>query len=337
MPVKIVGTHSKPKRIMTGLYSFDRAFINKDGDIGMPVGIGYEMFGLNHTGKSTFAYSLAAIIGRETPGNIALADFEGFDDVFLTQVANTQGFDGKIYIISDPDDATQLDDLVKYMTKSSCVGIIDSIGAIAPMAESTGELGEANMGKRAFLMAQFSRKIIKLIRFNPDKTVLMVNHWYPRLGGYGFDTPGGEAKKYLASVRIKLQRGKDGFPDKSYTLIGTVVKNRWGYQDNVFQVFMLAGFGLHAGMTALWDCLTLKLIRRNKGRLFHEKEDLGLLGHFAKSAKQGQNEVFDLFYRLLEGHNAEPRSEPEDTVESDTDDNDAEQVDEREEVDSVGD
>lgn len=342
MTIKFVGKHSNPKRIKTGLHSLDHAFINKNGDIGLPVGIGYEIFGLNHTGKSTYAYSLAAIIGRETPGNIVLADFEGFDDVFLNQVVKTQGFGGTVYISSDPDDATQLDNLVKYLRDKACVGILDSIGAIAPMSEDKGDLGEANMGKRAFLMAQFSRKVIKLVRFNQDKTVLMINHWYPKLGGYGYDTPGGEAKKYLASVRIKLKRGED-FPDKSYSLSGTVVKNRWGYQDNTFQVFMLAGFGLHAGMSALWDCITYKIIKRGKGGLFYGSERLGILGHYARAAKEGKEEMFDPFYKLLEEYDnthkeeeTDTDPEPEDSADDFDSEPDAEPDEERQEPDDMG-
>lgn len=311
MSVKIIGTHSKPHRIMTNLWSLDRAFINKDGNIGMPIGIGYELFGLNHVGKSTFAYSLASIIGREVPGDIGLCDFEGFDDVFLSQVATTNDFNGKIFIISEEQDEDQLDSLVDHLSKKCVVGILDSIGAIAPMGETKGDIGEANMGKRAFLIAQFSRKMLKIFRFQKDKTVLMINHWYPKLGGYGYDTPGGEAKKYIASVRIKLSHDET-FPDHSYTLIGEVIKNRWGYQGQKFYAFILAGYGLHVGMSALWDCVKLKLVKRTKSGLSVDKESLGKLGHFAKAAKEGKNEVFEPFFKLLEGYNGQ--SETEDTT-----------------------
>lgn len=308
MPVKIVGTHSKPARVMSGLYTLDRAFVNKDGDLGVPVGIAYEMFGLNHTGKSTFAYSLASILGRETEGDIALCDFEGFDDVFLTQVAETNGFNGKIYIVSEEDDEDQLNGLIEKLQKTCNIGILDSIGAIAPMGEAKGDIGEANMGRRAFLMAQFSRKGLKLFRFQKSKTILMINHWYPKLGGYGYDTPGGEAKKYLASVRIKLER-KETFPEMSYVLLGKVVKNRWGYQDRTFNAFILAGFGLHAGMTALWDCVCLKLIKRGKSGLMYGSENMGKLGQLAKAAKEGKNELFTPFFTILETYNGKDETE----------------------------
>jgi RecA/RadA recombinase len=310
MSVKIVGTHSKPHRIITGLYTLDRAMLNKDGDIGIVIGTGYEIFGLNHVGKSTFTYSLASIIGRTLEGDIALADFEGFDDKFLVQVAETCGFDRSIHVISEQDDEGQLDKLIDMLSKKACVGILDSIGAISPIGEAEGDIGEANMGRRGFLLAQFARKGLKLFRFDKDKTILMINHWYPRLGSRGYDTPGGEVKKYIATVRIKLSR-KETFPDGSYALLGEVIKNRWGYQNRQFNAFMLAGFGLHAGMTALWDCVMLKLVKRSKVGLLLDGTNLGKLGIYAKYAKLGTAN-FDIFYKLLgEYHGSDEADDPE--------------------------
>lgn len=316
MSVKVVGNHSKVSRIQTGYHSLDRAFANAAGDVGMPVGMGYEIFGLNHTGKSTFAYSLAGIMAAKCEGDIALADFEGYDEAFLMTVTEAVGFDGKIYIIQEEEDEEQLDGLIAHLQKKAAVGILDSIGAIAPMGEVNGDIGESNMGRRAFLMAQFARKGLRLFRFHTQKTILMVNHWYPKMGGYGYDTPGGEAKKYLASVRIKLQR-EETFPDKSYALLGTVVKNRWGYQDGTFRVFMLAGYGMHLGMSALWDCVKYKLCKRTKTGLVVGKENLGKLGIFAKLARDGQAEPFERFFKLLEGYEASTDGTVQDEPEGD--------------------
>lgn len=322
MSVKVVGNHSKISRIQTGYYSLDRAFANAAGEVGLPVGVGYEIFGLNHTGKSTLAYSLAGVMARLCEGDIALADFEGYDESFLTTVTETVGFNGKIYIIQEEEDEEQLDGLISHLQKKASVGILDSIGAIAPMGEVSGDIGESNMGRRAFLMAQFARKGLRLFRFHTQKTILMINHWYPKMGGYGYDTPGGEAKKYLASVRIKLAR-KETFPDKSYALVGTVVKNRWGYQDGTFQVFMLAGYGMHQGMSALWDCVSYKIIKRTKSGLMLGKESLGQLGTWAKKAKQGEGD-FNIFTRLLEDYGKTITGDPvEDRAEDGDDDPEA--------------
>ena len=317
MTIKIVGSRPKIKRLVTGLYTLDRACTNDLGEIGIPIGTGYEIFGLTGTGKSTLCYSLAGIIGRELKGNIVLSDFEGYDEVFFIRVLTTQGFDGVIHSTYDKIDEKQLDKLVELMNeKENVVSILDSIGAVAPLAETKGDIGDRNMGGRGFIMAQFSRQMIKLFRSEENKVLFMTNHWYPKLGSYGYTTPGGEVKKYLATVRIKLERiivdktgGKKHFPDGSYVLLGTVAKNRWGYQDRTFNIFVLAGLGVHIGMTALWDCVALKLAKYYKTQVFIGKESIGKLGHFAKAAKQGETEVFAPFHKLLEEYNGKDTTE----------------------------
>ena len=83
MPINIIGDAPTIKRLETGLYSFDRSFENRKGDIGFPLGKGIEVFGATNTGKSTIVYGLAGIIASFQKRNISLADLEGFDPDFL--------------------------------------------------------------------------------------------------------------------------------------------------------------------------------------------------------------------------------------------------------------
>lgn len=295
--IEIIGSHLPCDRVLTGLYSLDRAFVNDVGELGVPVGIGYEIFGSNHVGKSTFTYSLAGWIAKN---NIVLSDFEGFDVDFLKSVLSTAGFEGTVNALHEHEDEDQLGELISLLkTDDYDVGIIDSIGAISPIAETEGDLGEANMGRRALIMAQFTRKAMKMLRFTKGNTILAINHWYPRIGTRGYQSPGGEVKNYLFSVRILLKR-KQEFPDGSYILEGMVRKNRWGYKDKVFYAFILAGKGLHREMTLLWDCVMLKKASYVQGGYVKiGKENLGRLSTFAKKAKAGELEVFDPFVELL--------------------------------------
>jgi len=74
--VKINSKYPPIPRIMTGLYSLDRACINDLGDLGVPVGHFWEIVGTTGIGKSTFAYSLAGILATIQEKNIVLCDFE---------------------------------------------------------------------------------------------------------------------------------------------------------------------------------------------------------------------------------------------------------------------
>jgi len=308
MTIKIIGQVPEVKRIMTGLHSFDRAFINADGDIGFPIGKGIELFGQTHVGKSTIVYSLAGMIAKELEGNIALADFEGFDPNFLKVVLNNSGFDGTLYYIQRNEDEETLDELMSALRKTKdnyCVGIVDSIGAISPISEAEGSLGEANMGRRAFLMAQFTRKGMKLLRDN-TRTLFMINHAYPVIGGRGMQSPGGEVKKYLLSIRIQVKRkyvsgGYEEYPDGSYVITGQVVKNRWGLKDRTFHLFVLSGKGISRELTAVYDCLVLKLAKKDRVIKIGDKS-FGYLKSIVDEARAGNTDFFQPFFELLSQH-----------------------------------
>src|SRR4030042_2585501 len=107
--VAILGKSVPVQRILSGLYSFDHAFINREGDIGFPIGKGVEIFGNTFVGKSTIAYGLAGIVAKNIQKDIALADLEGFDPKFLQTVIANSGFDGNIFCVEEEDDEAVLD------------------------------------------------------------------------------------------------------------------------------------------------------------------------------------------------------------------------------------
>ena len=275
------------------------------------------MFGSNHVGKSSFAYSFAGLIAP--PLGIVLCDFEGFDPKYILSNLKTVCFSGRVHRVFDPNDETQLDKLVdllrdgKNKTSSEFgVGIVDSLGAISPVAETEGEIGERNMGQRAFSVAQFTRKIIKLQReaVSP-KTILAVNHWYPKIGSRGYDTPAGDVKKYLLSIRVLLRR-KEEFKDGSYVLEGYTYKNRWGYKERRFYVFMLAGKGIHRGMSALYDGTLLGVVERKKIIKIGE-ENFGYMKNIImEHAHTGDDEFFQPFIDILKTDVGEIQSDDTD-------------------------
>lgn len=313
--MEIIGTTSHVQRICTGLHSFDRAFVNQAGEVGFPIGKGVEIYGSTHCGKSTITYGFAGMIARILKKDIALADFEGFDPDFLTTVLQSTGFDSKIYCIQEDDDETALDLLLTTLRKPEyCVGIVDSIGAISPVSEAEGDLGESNMGRRAFLIAQFTRKALKILRSPDSKTIFMINHAYPRIGGRGMETPGGEVKKYLTSMRISVKRrylkGKyEEFPDGSYIIEGQVIKNRWGLKDKGFHLFVLAGYGIHVGLTAMYDLIDMGLVERGR-TMKMDGVSFGSLKDVIMKAHDGNEKFFIPFIDKLSNQTTiEPASE----------------------------
>jgi len=314
MTVKIVGNVPVLRRIPFGMWSFDLAFSNRNGDIGFPIGIATEVSGAASVGKSTTTYGMAGIIARELKTNIGLADFEGFDPIFLTTVLENVGFDGEVNYIQEEDDETALDNLLASMRDKKSkygIGILDSVGAISPLAEAEGDLGEANMGRRARLLAQFMRKAMKVSRDGRDvkglggKTIFLINHQHPIMGARGVNTPGGETIKYLCAVRVRMSR-KEEFPDKSYVIEGKVTKNRFGYRDTIFHFVNLSGKGIHQGLTWMYDGFLNGTIERARGRVKIGGENICTLKEAFIEAHKGNQDFFLPFRDAVYSINANP-------------------------------
>jgi RecA/RadA recombinase len=313
MPVTIVGNHQQTKRIITGLRSFDYAFENLKGDIGFPLGTMTELFGPTGCGKSTLTFGLSGILAKQMKTQIALVDFEGFDPDFMVTILENSGFDGKVFYIQDKSDEKTLDGLIDQIKDECGIGIVDSIGAISPIQEAEGELGEANMGRRAKLVAQLTRKTLNELRKDRYNALFMINHVHPVLGGMGTTTPGGETLKYLTGIRLRVKR-KEEFPDQSYVMEGIVVKNRFGYRNRQFYIFMLSGTGIHVGLTAMYDCFILGLAERGKVVKMDGKSH-GYLKDLVKAAHEGNNEVFQPFIDKVSGASAVVEVEEENNTE----------------------
>ena len=310
MSIRIIGDAPTIKRLKTGLYSFDHAYENRKGEIGFPLGKGIEVFGATNTGKSTIVYGLAGIIASFQKRNISLADLEGFDPDFLVVVLENSGFSGDVQYIQREDDEEVLDELVSALRRTKGVGILDSIGAISPISEQKGAIGEANMGRRAMILAQFTRKCLKLLRKPDAPTIFMINHEYPRIGGLGSDTPGGQVKKYLASMRVKVKRvyyknKYAEYPDGSYVIEGKVVKNRWGYKGRTFWLFVLAGKGISKGMTTIYDASRLDLLTLDRNIVKIGDKSFGHIKKLIQEAQDGNEEPFEVFYELLRSQEQE--------------------------------
>ena len=317
MSINILGDAPEIRRLQTGLWSFDRAFENRKGDIGFPLGKGTEIYGPTHCGKSTIAYGLSGIVAASQKKNIALADLEGFDPEFLVTVLENAEFSGDVQYIQKSTDEAVLDELVVFLRKKDYgVGILDSIGAISPIAEQEGAIGEANMGMRAKRMAQFSRKAVRVMKareeFSQDApNVFAINHAYPRIGGMGVETPGGKVKEFLFSIRISVKRkywkGKyEEYPDGSYIIEGKVIKNRWGLKDRVFWLFVLSGKGIHKGLTAMFDGMMLDIVDRKKTIKIGDKS-FGYMKNIVEEAQAGNDEFFEPFFEVLRGDKNEKK------------------------------
>ena len=315
--VSVRGNVPVTKRVLTGLWSLDRACSGPDGTPGVPIRGGVEIYGRWETGKSTLAYYLA---GRVHPGGgrIVLVDLEGGarKDYLQTAIA-ASGFVGTIYRVEHESkgSARSHEDMLEEGADSLldddtwCL-ILDSAAMTQPLPEREGGLDEAYMGKRAQVLAKFSRRWGPWINIaKHDKLVIIVNHMLQDMGGYGKISPGGDTLKFGIHTRLWIRRKGDTFGKGAFEAEIKVEKLRFGgkSKNRKGRVVIIPGLGVSVDLTAAFDCMGLGMARRQAGTgmvEFRKDKD----GDWQKTAKLATlvNRVreeklsdFDPFYEIL--------------------------------------
>ncbi|HOM60211.1 MAG TPA: recombinase RecA [Anaerohalosphaeraceae bacterium] len=188
--------------ISTGALSLDLAL----GGSGVPRGRVIEFYGPESSGKTTLA--LHAIANAQKAGGVAA--FIDAEHALDPTWARKLGVDISSLLISQPDTGEQALDIAEMLIKSNAVDIIviDSVAALVPAAELQGEMGQSHVGLQARLMSQALRKLTGAI--SKSKTCLIfINQIRMKIGvmfGNPETTPGGNALKFYASVRVDIRR-----------------------------------------------------------------------------------------------------------------------------------
>lgn len=192
-----------PEVISTGCQSVDEAL----GIDGLPFGRIVEIMGQEASGKTTLV--LHTIANAQKMGKrCAFIDVEHALD---TDRAKLIGVDFEKLAISQPDSGEQALELLEFLIRSGQFGVIvvDSVAALIPKAEIEGEMTDANIGAQARMMGKIMRKITAPTNKN-KVLVIFTNQVRAKLGGFGFipqtTTPGGNALKFYASVRLDMVR-----------------------------------------------------------------------------------------------------------------------------------
>jgi hypothetical protein len=147
--------------------------------------------------------------------------------------------------------------------------LIDSLAAFTPDVVHEGDLGDANMGKFSFILKQWmERTLLPIIRNPHPGAVIFTNHLHPRFDvqkkNPNMPTPtqsaGGVAVGYYSTQAYILKKlyGYEYYHEGGYVLQGNIKKNRDGFgieSKNVFFVYIQAGEGVSANLTAVIDCV----------------------------------------------------------------------------------
>lgn len=190
--------------ISTGSLALDIAI----GAGGIPRGRITEIFGPESSGKTTVALHVIAE-AQKMGGTAAFIDAEhALDPIYAGNI----GVNIKELIVSQPDTGEQALDICDALVRSGAVDVIviDSVAALVPKAEITGDMGDSHMGLQARLMSQALRKLTAIV--NKSKTaVIFINQLRMKIGvmfGNPETTTGGNALKFYASLRLDIRKGE---------------------------------------------------------------------------------------------------------------------------------
>ncbi len=217
--------------ISTGVDTLDHYVIGRGG---LPVGRSSEVFGENACGKTSLMYSAGAACQR-MGGTFVIVDQENSYD---EERAETFGVDLDTLIILQPktlEDALEMhkDVLHGHNPKKGPMLIgWDSLASSKTKNMVSGHAGDQHVGEIARLMSEEMAKINNMLG-EARAHWMIINQLRTKFGvmfGDNTTTPGGNAPKYHASVRIQFFGGKklvnsfDEHVGKVVTILA--VKNR---------------------------------------------------------------------------------------------------------------
>lgn len=260
--------------ISTGSMGLDLAL----GVGGLPCGRVVEIYGPEASGKTTLA--LHCIAEAQKKGGVAvLIDSEhAFDKAY----AKALGVDTDNLLINQPDDGEQALEVADQLIRSGGIDlvVIDSVAALVPRSELSGEMGEHKIGAQARLMSQALRKLTGNIH-KTGAICLFINQLRQKIGvvfGNPETTSGGNALKFYASVRLDIR--KAGQLKQADEVVGhrikvKVVKNKVAPPFKVVCFDLIYGKGISRVGEIIDICVSLQIIQKSGAWFAYKDKKIG--------------------------------------------------------------
>lgn len=278
--------------ISSGSISLDLAL----GIGGYPRGRIIEVYGHESSGKTTIALHAIAE-AQKSGGYVAFIDAEhALDPAY----AKNLGVDVDNLILSQPDTGEQALEIAEALIRSGAVDmvVVDSVAALVPEAEISGEMGDSHVGLQARLMSQAMRKLSGVIS-KTKSTVIFINQIREKVGvmfGNPEVTPGGRALKFYSSVRLEIRRGEQ--LKTGQDLIGNkvnirVVKNKVAPPFKLVSLDLIYGKGISRSGDVLDLAADADIIKKSGAWYSYGETRIGQGRDNARIFLESNPEVYD--------------------------------------------
>jgi recombination protein RecA len=213
----------KIERFKTGSLTYD---ICTGG--GVPIGRQIGIEGMESSGKTTISLLTLASYFKSNDDRPAL--FVDAEHAYDKKYAEKLGVDADRLLIFQPDNLEEASRLVKLVSEGK-VGMVvfDSIKACLPQKIIDEGVDSHNIGLHAKMMGLLIGSVNATTHKNKI-TVIWINQQRENPGGYGGGkvSPGGNALKFYASIRIEVFRGSKKVEGEGHVNEGwiRVIKNK---------------------------------------------------------------------------------------------------------------
>lgn len=276
--------------IPTGSMALDLAL----GIGGVPRGRIIEIYGPESSGKTTV--TLHVIAEAQKKGGIAaFIDAEhALDPVYAKSI----GVDVDNLILSQPDTGEQALEIVDALVRSNAIDVIviDSVAALVPKAEMSGEMGDSHMGLQARLMSQALRKLTGIVN-KSNTSVIFINQLRMKIGvmfGNPETTTGGNALKFYSSVRLdvrridSIKRGTDIVGNRTRV---KVVKNKIAPPFRIAEFDIMYGEGISKEGSLLDVAADIDVVKKAGSWFSYNDEKIGQGRENAKEFLRNNPEI----------------------------------------------